>query len=411
MKHLISTRLLPLASGYLAGLFAWVLLRTWAGDRWWWLFLLNSIGGYLFVPLVGVVPVALLARRWQIWPPLVAALVIWGSLGGAELVVPFPTRLNDPSPSLTVLTVMTYNTLKSNRCAQQVVATIQAASPDVAFLQELSQENAEAIWRELADRYPYQVFDLHRRSGMGVISRYPIRPVWAHLPGAWLGQPQALRLDLGSGSVTILNIHMVNLSGGQLPLPAAIEQATREREQQAETLRAFAVTHPAPLIVAGDFNATQLNRSYAILASELHDAWREGEWGVGHTYPVVAFPWVGWRSPCEQAPVPLPCLFRIDHIFHSRHWQTLSARVGPPDGGSDHHPLVVRLWLKEQGAAQSPQPEPGPDTGTGGDRGTAFCPPERAETQLSAHRQPRAYATEGPLCGCPLGTPQTGGFW
>ncbi len=348
VQKLYATLMLLLAYGYLVGLVVWGVLHIWAGDRWWWLFLLNSLGGYLFVPLVAVALVALVTRHWPLCFPLLGALVIWGFLFGDVLMPPLRPRTDGPSPSLTM---MTYNTMKSTACARQVTATIQDSAPDVVFLQELGQETAETIWSDLADHYPYQVFDLHRRSGMGVISRYPIRPVstGGGLPGAWLGQPQVLRLDLGTVPVTILNIHMISILGGQGPSPTAIEQATREREQQAEMLRGLAMDHPSPLIIAGDFNATPLNRSYAILASELQDAWREGGRGTGHTYPVITFPFPGQRSACGRAPlVGLPCLFRIDHVFHSHHWQTLAAWVAPQDGVSDHRPVVVRLLLKER---------------------------------------------------------------
>lgn len=347
MQKSHSTPVLLLAYGYLVGLVGWGVLHIWAGDRWWWLFLLNSLGGYLFVPLVAVALVALFTRHWPLCFPLLGALVIWGFLFGDVLMPPLRPRPDGSSPSLTL---MTYNTMKGTACARQVTATIRDSAPDVIFLQELGQETAETIWSELADHYPYQVFDLHRRSGMGVISRYPIRPVSTEggLPGAWLGQPQVLRLDLGPVPVTILNIHMISILGGQGLSPTAIEQATREREQQAEMLRGLAIDHPAPLIIAGDFNATHLNRSYAILASELQDAWREGGKGAGHTYPLITLPFPGQRSACGRSPPGgIPSLFRIDYVFHSPHWQTLAAWVAPQNGASDHRPVVVRLSLNE----------------------------------------------------------------
>jgi hypothetical protein len=38
-------------------------------------------------------------------------------------------------------------------------------------------------------------------------------------------------------------------------------------------------------------------------------------------------------------------VLRIDYIFHSRHWQARSARIGPWDGVSDHRPVIATLVL------------------------------------------------------------------
>ncbi len=44
--------------------------------------------------------------------------------------------------------------------------------------------------------------------------------------------------------------------------------------------------------------------------------------------------------------VQVPLLLRLDYVFHNDAFQPLEARVWPESGGSDHHPLYVRLALR-----------------------------------------------------------------
>ena len=51
------------ANLYLVAVFGWKALHALAGDRWWWLFLLNSFAPWLFLPLPALPVVALVTRR------------------------------------------------------------------------------------------------------------------------------------------------------------------------------------------------------------------------------------------------------------------------------------------------------------------------------------------------------------
>ncbi|MBA3533901.1 MAG: endonuclease/exonuclease/phosphatase, partial [Ardenticatenales bacterium] len=74
------------------------------------------------------------------------------------------------------------------------------------------------------------------------------------------------------------------------------------------------------------------------------DGWQEGGWGLGHTFPGADSP--GSSRP-KVAGLSVPkWLVRIDYIFHSSHWQTLSAEIGPWDQVSDHRPVMATLRLK-----------------------------------------------------------------
>ena len=330
-------RLITLSRVYFTCLFAWVILRLLFGDRWWWLFLVNSFAVYLFFPLPLILLVAFLARRREIWIGLGLALALFAYLFG----VLFLPKIPRVSASDSTLTVMTYNVLGFNAHPEAIVAAIRTSTADVVTLQELNPPAAEVIQRDLAREYPYQALDPQFSvTGMGVISRYPLKPFSDTLPGEWVGTPQVLMLNWNGIEITLLHPHpfATNLSSIR-----TMEWTIRERERQARAMVDFVQTHPGPLVAPIDLNAGDQSVAYSIVTGVLVDSWREAGWGLGHTFP-------GSDSPGSSRPrlagVPVPMwLARIDHIFHSRHWQAASAWLGPWDGVSDHRPAVARLML------------------------------------------------------------------
>jgi endonuclease/exonuclease/phosphatase (EEP) superfamily protein YafD len=334
------SKLLMLAYVYLAGLFLWLLLRLFFGDRWWFLFLLNSLALYLFLPLIGVAVIAVFVRVPKLWIAMTIGLIVFVVEYGAMLFPP----LAQPPVRSTELTVMTFNVMGIKRSGEQVVASIRAADADVVALQELSERIAESLWTQLSEEYPYQAFHLSPGTGgMGVISRFPLRELYAELGENWIEYPQVVNVRVDGTEVTLLNVHATNISGCSdlFPTPSRIEQATRKREEEARTLRAFVEEHPEHLIIAGDFNTGDQSTAYTILTEKLVDSWRERGWGLGHTFPGSFF--VGDLVPGQHRIIFPGWFIRIDYIFHSRDWHTHSVRTGFWDGVSDHRPVVARL--------------------------------------------------------------------
>jgi vancomycin resistance protein VanJ len=131
--------------------------------------------------------------------------------------------------------------------------------------------------------------------------------------------------------VTVLNVHPV-----ATPIAPGhrMEATIRDREAQARAIADLVAARPGPLIAPGDYNTTERNAAYGIVAGSLRDAWREAGRGPGHTFP-------------GGSDYPLTWLVRIDYIFHSAHWRATEARVLPWDGASDHRPLLARLVLRQ----------------------------------------------------------------
>ncbi len=319
-----STWLVTLARAYFTFLLGVTVLRLAAGDRWLWLFALNTLTPFWFLPLPAVAVMAAATRRREVWLGVGFGVVLWACLYGG-LFVPRTPAANAAGPTLRV---MTYNLLRSNTRSAGIVNALRASQADVIALEELNALNVAAIQQGLKEVYPYQILDL---DDVGVISRYPLEPTGERLPGDWLGTPPVLTLTVNSRAITFVAFH-----------------AYTGNEQSAQILADFAAARAPhqPLIAAGDLNATDMNRAYTRLTSVLHDSWREVGLGFGNTFPGPT------DMPGNGRPHPLgltvpPWLMRIDYVFYAGGLAVLSAHTGPWDGGSDHCAVVAELWLTQ----------------------------------------------------------------
>lgn len=336
-----------LASLYLLGIFGWWAASTRFGDRWLWLFVLNNLAVYLFLPLPLALIVALLVPNLPLRLGAALALVLFVSLYG-RLFLPRPPA----PPANPTLTVMTYNVLAFNPRPDAVAEAIARSGADVVALQEVSEPIAAVLRERLREQYPYHA--LARTDGvrgMGVWSRYPLRDTGQRLAGPWLSEPQVLEVAHPEVTVTLINVHNVSLDVSSPGWWRRLHHTAPAREAAARSLIAFARANEGPLVVLGDFNATDQSRVYRMLGTALRDAWREAGFGLGHTFPGTNARGVG---PPRLGARRLPrWLARIDYVFHSPDLKTLEARIGPWDGGSDHRPVLARLDLAPERRATS----------------------------------------------------------
>ncbi|MDP8924522.1 MAG: endonuclease/exonuclease/phosphatase family protein, partial [Chloroflexota bacterium] len=119
---------------------------------------------------------------------------------------------------------------------------------------------------------------------------------------------------------------------GPIVLPASFH--TERRLAEVRRLCEMIDSIEGPLLVMGDFNFTERSEDYALVARRLTDAYRVAGRGLGHTFPA-------WLTFAGRLPTPFPSV-RLDHVWHSEHFRTVNARLGPT-AGSDHHPVIVRL--------------------------------------------------------------------
>jgi endonuclease/exonuclease/phosphatase family metal-dependent hydrolase len=120
-----------------------------------------------------------------------------------------------------------------------------------------------------------------------------------------------------------LDVPVVVGSQGRVPLRLATDIATRIE----------------PVLVAGDFSATDRSDGYKLLARELTDVHRAAGWGWGHTFPAYGGTWRGLPIPTR--------LMRLDMIFCSKELVPVACRVALAHGESDHLPVVAQLiWAR-----------------------------------------------------------------
>jgi len=339
-KQKISSFLIAIIHYYFIIVFGWVILTGIYGDRWWWLFLLNSFAGNLFLLLPLPLAAALITRQRSLMIGVVGVLIA-GFYFYGNLFLP---SFTDRQMSHSQLTVMTFNILGYNTTHPEgVLSSIRESDAGIVALQELNPEIAKSIQEKLLDEYPYQILDpLAGTNGMGVISRFPLERNPTELTGHWVGDPQILEVNWKKTNIMIVNFHAI--PPGSVINPEGLMLTTKERNRQIGELISFVNNLKEPVIVLGDLNVTEQNDAYKILGTHLQDVWLEKGWGFGHTFPGAAS--AGSSRPAiAGVPLAPKWLVRLDYIFCSKEWQVESASFGHWDGISDHRPVKAKIGL------------------------------------------------------------------
>lgn len=234
------------------------------------------------------------------------------------------------------LTVMTFNVGAGLAPPRLLVGTLRAVRADVVGLQELADDQAAAVDRDLADLYPHRMLHPGGFAGKGLLSRYPLAEgAQLHL---FPSRPDLrATADVDGTRLTVLVAHppppRLNWRGFVFD-PVAVAQM----DALAAAARAA-----APAVVLGDFNLPDRHALYnRLCAAGLVDAFRAAGAGRGSTLPLR--PGHSSRHRLRLPRVPLPPVLRVDYIFHTRELGTEAAWLGP-DGGSDHLPVLARLRL------------------------------------------------------------------
>lgn len=260
-----------------------------------------------------------------------AALFLLGSLGAATRR---PRRGPLPVLGGEVLHVATLNAGMHRAKVASVLAWIEACGADLIALQEVGRDLHEALSSGAARGYPHRLLDGIDINGMALLARSPLERV------AVFGEPlqhQVATLDWKGRKVRVLNLH---------PFFHVAYQGLQARAAK-DFPRLLSHLDPAqPALVLGDLNTTTHTRLHdLLLAASLHDAFLAVGRGRSGTFPV----------PLRYLFLPLPPLFRLDHILASAHFTTLRCQVGK-DASSDHLPLVAALRFVGTEGPASPRP-------------------------------------------------------
>ncbi|MCX5170320.1 endonuclease/exonuclease/phosphatase family protein [Streptomyces antibioticus] len=268
---------------------------------------------WLLVPAALAVALTLLARWWSglIWGVVVLALLAW-------CVRPYGPGGEPGGPALARLRVLTSN-VEFGWATGALIPLIRSAGPDIVFVQECEYTCQARLKREVGGAYPYRrAVEGDTSVGSIILSRFPLTAA-AGVPGR-MGMP---------GAVADVDGHAVRLQLAH-PKPPLPRQVSLWKEELGR-LRAFAARHDdGPLVLAGDFNASQDHAAFRrILDTGLRDAARLS--GAG-------------REPSWPSDTAPPFGAQIDHVLVSEEFSASRARFLDP-AGTDHRSLLVDLTL------------------------------------------------------------------
>jgi vancomycin resistance protein VanJ len=286
---------------------------------------------HLFAATVLLLPLALIRGTRALRVALAVAIVLGAFRFGPGLVSLPPAAT---TPGAATLKLLTWNLEFGNPDPAEVVRVLTAADADVVAFEELTPGIVDAVTADatLGGRYPGRaLYAEPGTGGIGILSRHP-------LSGAiHRTDPIAAEADV---EVAGTRVHVV---AGH-PYPAAIQTLTSLRlpagfdaeRRDADVARFRDRIDPLvaagdAIIVIGDFNLTDREPAYAVLARGLHDAHLEVGQGTGST----------WR-PDRMKFLPFGVL-RIDYVLTGGGVRPLSAGEDCTPRGSDHCIVVATV--------------------------------------------------------------------
>ena len=226
------------------------------------------------------------------------------------------------------ITIATWNVRNKPASAATVEAELKRLNPDLVFLQEAGSK----IWQDdiLKD------WQKGGTTSQWIRTRGQIEDTHALKLGDSWRPAVAAQTSVGSRSVRLLNVHLSVADPGRSfhrarrnlsTAYAYLHDTDQTRREQIEDIAAWAKEESGPFIVAGDFNTPPHATVWSGLRPLATNTFGARGLGFGYTFHS--------RLP----------LWRIDHIWVSRHWRVL--RCGTfGDQASDHRGVWAELELR-----------------------------------------------------------------
>ncbi|WP_435975149.1 endonuclease/exonuclease/phosphatase family protein [Streptomyces sp. Qhu_M48] len=274
---------------------------------------LLSLLPWCAVPAALGLLLAAVARRRALGA--VAAVVLAATLWTA---LPYgPDSTGAHGPVVARLRVLASN-VEFGEATGALVTTIRRERPQLVFVSECDRACGRTLTTAFADELPhYASVEADGSAGSVILSAYPLRD-WRMLPSA-MGMPGATA-EIGGRSVRLQLAHPLP------PLPGQVHLWKRELGLVED-----AAAHEGPLLIAGDFNASQDHAAFRSVldAGDLHDAARL----TGAS-----------RTPTWPMEGPVPPYVQIDHVLVSEDFTAGNTRF-PDLPGTDHRAVVTDLDL------------------------------------------------------------------
>jgi endonuclease/exonuclease/phosphatase (EEP) superfamily protein YafD len=203
-----------------------------------------------------------------------------------------------------------------NREFESALELFREVDPDVVLIVEANELWMAAL-EPLKAELPYTTFVRHRRSGVALMSRYPMTAEGEYFSPR---NPSIVaRVDTPNGVIRVLGTHAWS--------PVGARRAQR-RDDQLAAIASYLRRSDEPTVLLGDLNTTPWGHAFRSLVAE--SGLRDSSRGVG-------FQW-SWPSPFWPLAIP------IDHALVSDNVNVVDRRMGRTIG-SDHLPLVIDISL------------------------------------------------------------------
>lgn len=283
-------------------------------------------------------PLLLFAKLWQKQWLHVLLLVLPSWIVLTHFVLPQFNQAPSVPPDTPQLTVLTFNVFRNGEGADAIEQIIRDSDADIIAIQELGDRTADILSNRLEDLYPYQALHPQSRrqyyTGQGIFSKIPITSdeFWRYNDLPYSQGQQRIELDFNGTPLAFYNVHpwsSVHYDAGVRLVFSDSYDASHSGA--VEHILERVTQETLPVIMAGDFNMSDLYEEYDDVTAHFVDSFREAGRGMGYTYPSDGI-----------GPIRLP-LIRLDYVFHSAQFKAVAAKVWPDAALSDHHPVRVEL--------------------------------------------------------------------
>jgi endonuclease/exonuclease/phosphatase family metal-dependent hydrolase len=196
----------------------------------------------------------------------------------------------------------------------------------------------------LGKEYPYASFQgyhgKYKAEGFGFLSRLPLDKFELTPPDQGIFGFYSAELQLDNRAVRIVTVHLQPISlwkkaTGIREALSGVGSAEKVHRSEIEAVLAK-IDESVPTIIAGDFNSiSTFAAPGALLSKGFADSFAET------TKNPESF--VTWHWPTGTGEIA----FRIDYLFHSKHFQATESNVIKSDA-SDHYLIFSRLKCMDQ---------------------------------------------------------------
>jgi endonuclease/exonuclease/phosphatase (EEP) superfamily protein YafD len=316
-------------AAYALLLFAYLWPQNWRSDSPglvladWAAFMIRMLQFHLGLLLLLIVLLASWRRKFRLALVALPPTLFTVGLASLQFIPHWKEPIAPPG-----FRVMTANLLMVNTDTAGIIGEIQAAKPDVLFLQEYTAHWDAAIRQSIGAQYPYSSIVMREDSfGIAIYSRTPFAgEVDPRFPLGRVGVEQMrAEIDMGEKRIALYNVHL-------LP-PRTLIYCGEHRLQIADLVDTLK-SEKLPYVVCGDFNFPDISpQQSALKRAGAREAHQIVGYGRGATWPV--------NSVFRYLPG-----IRIDHVFLSGQQLTATRCETGVGRGSDHRPVVVDVSFR-----------------------------------------------------------------